>query len=326
MEDKKKPARGLEEVCHLFLSHKGRRQEDGNHDQDSPPPSSCDTLIKKIVPPTPSDGLHQSGSCWLFCANRLFAEKSVVACNLALELARRGFSVGLIETTTRMPSVFFLLGSLLRPLKNRESLSSLKEGRPCRPTRAPLHEPLKPFEILLEYSGTVQAVFFDQDADCAESVTTLKTLRSQTDCLIINAPPDISRFRRMIALVDPYIIVPAAAHSEELLDSYLLVKRISENFYCSEFGHLIIGASSRAKAESASSIVAEMARKFLSTNIHFVGVISIEADLPMALLTRTPSLLENPNSPFSLGVRKVADALIKNDYHRKERKYAEAGP
>jgi len=331
MEDRKKPGRGLEEVSHLFFSGRSARDEEKSHARnraqayaEKPRVLPGHVLPSNGVPPAVSRRLYKGSSCWLFCSNHLFAEKSVVACNLALEFARRGFSVGLIETTKEMPTVFFLLGSLLPPPTKRES-SGPEPGKPQPvPSKVSPQEPLKLMDVSHGYPGDLRVVFMDQDVDCAESVTMLNRLRRETDCLIINVASDISRLRKMITLVDPFIIVPGTAYPEELLNSYLLIKQISEGYYCSELGHLIVGEQSYARAEAASSIIGEMACKFLSTKVRFVGMISIEADLPMAILTRTPMLREEPKSVFSQGIRKVADSLTRDNHHLKGNKHVEA--
>jgi hypothetical protein len=304
MEAGKKIGRGLDEIYHLFLSHQNAR------DQKEPPGTSSQAdagasvsvpsgvFDRKGLPETVSGLSRKRASSWLFYCNRLFAEKSIVVCNLALELSRRGFSVGVIETTTEMPNVFFLLGSLLTP--------------------APPRRPLELIDISPGYSGILRAVFLDKDLNGIESVAVLNRLMSQSDFLVINVAADISLFRGMIALADPLIIVPAAAYPEELLESYLLIKKISNDLYRSEIGHLIVGEQSYSRAEAASGIIAEMARKFIRTDVRFLGTVSIEADVPMAILTRRPALLGAPNSPFSVSIRRVADALIgKNDHLKK---------
>ena len=331
--EKKKPGRGLEEVSHLFFSGQSARDEEESHTGNrgqahvgETPLLPGDVFPSKEVPETVSGQLPKRSPCWLFCSNHLHAEKSVVACNLALEFVRRGFSVGLIETTKEMPTVFFLLGSLLPPPTKRENRRPEPGTLQLMPSKVSPQEPLELIDVSHGYPGDLRAVFIDQDLDCAESVTMLKKLRRETDCLIINVASDISRLRKMITLVDPFIIVPATAYPGELLDSYLLIKQISEGCYCRELGHLIVGEQSYARAEAASSIIGEMAHKFLSTNVRFVGMISLEADLPMAILTRTPMLREAPKSMFSQGIRKMADSLIGDNHYLKGINHVEANP
>jgi hypothetical protein len=319
MEDKKRPARGLEEISHLFLSHEGCQDDAKNHiekgfkaDDSGNPPLLNDVAQKKGLQEAVSKPLGQRNSCLLFCSNNLFVDKSVLACNLALELARRSFSVGIIETTTKPPTVFFLLESLLPESKKVEEASSVLEKLLSLPSTIPPPEPLKLVNISHGYRGAVRAVFFDKDLDSDGCFTMINKLSGQSDFLIVNAPADIRQVSKMITLVNPFIIVPSTAHSEELLSSYLLVKQISQSTSRGEVGHLIVGESCHARAEAASSIVAEMARKFVSTEVRYMGMIPKGADFSRSILTRTPFLIDAPDSGASRGIRNLADFLMEN--------------
>ncbi|UCD88268.1 MAG: hypothetical protein JSV01_11195 [Desulfobacterales bacterium] len=319
MEDRKRVARGLEEISHLFLSHQGRQDEAKNRigkrfkaDDSGNPPLPGDVPEKNGVQDAVSKPLVQRNSCLFFCSNSLFVEKSVLACNLALELARRTFSVGIIETTTKLPTVFFLLGSLLSGSKKEERASSVIEKLLSVPSTIPLPEPLKLIHILHGYPGAVRAVFFEKDLDSDSSLAMLNKLHRQSNFLIVNAPADILQVSKMIAFVNPYFIVSSTAHPDELISSYLLIKQISQTTSCSEVGLLIVGESCHARAEAASNVIAEMARKFLSTEVRFMGMIPKGDDFSQSILTRTPFLLHRPNASASLGIRQLADLLIEH--------------
>jgi cellulose biosynthesis protein BcsQ len=319
MENRKRPTRGLEEISHLFLSHQRCQDDARNHmekrfmaDDIGNPFLRNDTSKKKKLQEVVPEPLDRGNSCLLFCSSSLYVDRSVLACNLALELARRSFSVGLIETTTKPPTVFFLLESLLLESEKVEKPSSVLEKLLSVPSTILPPEPLKLVSILHGYRGAVRAIFFDKNCDSDGCLTMLNRLSSQSDFLIVNAPADIPQVSEMIAFMNPFIIVPSTADSEELLSSYLLVKKISENTSRSEVGHLIVGESCQARAEAASSIVAEMARKFVSTEVRFMGMIPKGADFSRSILTRTPFLIEAPDSGASRGIRKLADFCLEN--------------
>ncbi len=74
----------------------------------------------------------------------------------------------------------------------------------------------------------------------------------------------------------------------------------------------IIGKSCHASARAASGIVAEMAHKFLSTEVRFMGMIPKGDDFSQSVLTCTPLLLHRSNASASLGIRQLADLPIEN--------------
>ena len=300
MEDRKKQARGLEEVSHFFLSGQ------------TAPEEARKLTVEEVLADageitTVPDGIARKegvqdevyrapvkrSSCLLFFSNSLFAEQSFLSCNLALELARRDFSVGLIETTTRLPNTFFLLGSLF----------------PVPPT-PPALEPLRLIDISIGACKNIKAVFLEKDFGSSDSFTILNRLNSESDFLIINASPAVFGLREMISFINPFFIVPTTVRSEELLNSYSLIKQISLGVSRGEVGLLIMEERFGQKAEAAFGVITEMAHKFLSCKIRFMGPIPKGADLSRSILTRTPLLLEGENSSISQSIRKLADGLI----------------
>jgi hypothetical protein len=321
MEDRKKQARGLEEVSHFFLSCQspsdqakkltGKQvQADAGEIAPLPDDIARNERLEEAVSRAP---LKRS-SCLLFSSNRFFAEKSFLACDLALELARRDFSVGLIEATTRLPNTFFFLGSLVPGSTRKESPSSLSV-----PPAPPAPEPLVLVDISIGGCKKIKAVFWEKGFDSADSFTILNRLNSESDFIVINASPDIFGLREMISHMNPFFIVPTTVRSEELLNSYSLIKQIAQGMSCGEVGLLIMEERFGQKAEAGFRVIAEMAHKFLSYKIRFMGPIPKGADLSRSILTRTPIFLGEENSPISQSIRKLADDLIQEKYiHLKE--------
>ena len=300
MEDRKKQARGLEEISHFFLSCQspsdqakkltGKEvQADAGEITPLPGNIARNERLEEAVSSAPV----KRSLCLLFSSNSLFAEKSFLACNLAIELARRDFSVALIEATTRLPNTFYFLGSLF-PV----------------PPAPPAPEPLELIDISIAGCKNIKAVFWEKDFDSADSFTILDRLNSESDFLIINASPDIFGLREMISFMNPFFIVPTTVRSEELLNSYSLIKQISRGLSCGEVGLLIMEERFCQKAEAGFSVIAEMAHKFLSCKIRFLGPIPKGADLSRSILTRRPLFLEEEDSPISESIRKLADDLI----------------
>jgi hypothetical protein len=309
MEDRKKQARGLEEISHFFLSRQSpsdqakkltEKQVQADAGEIAPLPD--DIARNERLEEAVSRAPVKDTLCLLFSSNSLFAEKSFLACNLALELARRDFSVGLIEATTRVPNTFYFLGSLF-PV----------------PPAPPAREPLELIDISIGPCKNIKAVFWEKDFDSADSFTILNKLNSESDFLVINASPDSFGLREMISHMNPFFIVPTTVRSEELLNSYLLIKQIAQGMSCGEVGLLIMEERFCQKAEAGFRVIAEMAHKFLSCKIRFVGPIPKGTDLSRSILTRTPLFLEEENSPISQSIRKLADGLIQKKYiHLKE--------
>jgi len=283
MEDREKRGRTLEEVSHFFLS--GERPSKPGEKPVGEEAVKADSEATSPMPvDLPRTETHQNAGltapirenlCLLFSASkRLSHKKSFLACNLALELAKQDFSVGLIETTARLPNTFFLFGGY----KN------------------------------------INAVFWEKDLNSPDFLTILDRLRSTNDFLIMNVSPDVFGPGKMTAAINPFFMVPTTGRSEDLLNAYTLIKQIARDVSCPDIGLVIMEEDVSPSAEAVCRVMSEMAEKFLSCNIHFMGVIPNGMDASQATLTQTPLLQEPKDSPLSESIKKLADSLIeKND-------------
>jgi len=106
-------------------------------------------------------------------------------------------------------------------------------------------------------------------------------------------------------------VVQITDNPEELLELYLLIKRVSEGIGCKEFGILMMEQASCRKAEGAFHLIAEMAFNFLSANIRFLGTIPMRTDFSRSILTQNPLLRGTEDSPAGLSIRRLADGLVR---------------
>ena len=283
MEDREKRGRTLEEVSHFFLS--GERPADQGEKPVGEQLVQADGEATSPMPvDLPRTETHQNAGltapiqenlCLLFSASkRLSHKKSFLACNLALELAKQDFSVGLIETTARLPNTFFLFGGY----KN------------------------------------INAVFWEKDLNSPDFLTILDRLRSTNDFLIMNVSPEVFGPGKMTAAINPFFVVPTTGRSEDLLKSYVLIKQIARDVSCPDIGLVILGEDPLLPAEAVGHVISEMADKFLSCNIHFMGAIPNGVVGSQAALTQTPLLEASDDSPLSESIKRLADSLIKKNH------------
>jgi len=287
MEDREKRGRTLEEVSHFFLS--GERPSNQGEAPVGAQAVQADSEASTPMPldlsgtETPEDAGPtapiQENLCLLFSASKgLSDKKSFLACNLALELARQDFSVGLIETTARLPNTFFLFGGY----KN------------------------------------INAVFWEKDLNSPDFLTILDRLRRANDFLIMNVSPDVFGPGKMTAAIHPFVVVPTTGHSEDLLNAYTLIKQIARDGSCPHVGLVVLQEEPSLPAEAIGQIMSEMAQKFLSCKIHFMGAIPNGGDVFQATLTKPPLLQASNDSPLAASIKGLADRLIKNnDTHLK---------
>ncbi|MFC1890637.1 MinD/ParA family protein [Thermodesulfobacteriota bacterium] len=320
MEARKYKGRNIEEVSHLFLSHQNAPDVRKIPTEDVSRPG-----ISGLVPLTGDSAYREKGEvaastagaeqklCLLLSSEHLFVEKSFLACNLALELAKKSISVGLIETTARLPNTFFLMGSLLPESTGTEGASPSADMMPKTRPSHPVFEHLKLVNIPINGRKGIKAAFMLNGPGSVDTLETFLKLRRESRFLIVNTTPDIFKFKETISSMNPFFIVPTTADPEELLQSYALVKRISQVMDCPEVGLLIIEESADNNAEGAYHIIKEMTKKFLSAGIHFMGTIPTGDGLSKSILTRSPLCLKAESSPVSRSIVKLADHVIRRN-------------
>ncbi len=317
MDDNKKPERGLEEISHLFLSRQSVQQKTKGAVQkevraaDNPgsAPSGRDSTADKQSRQTPFRLAVKQNLCLLSSSSSLFAEKSFLACNLAIELAGRGFSVGLVEATTTLPNALFLLGSFCSELKSRQNRSSPTEKLPPPKLLAP--EPFELMDIQVGHLRGIKAVFFDKGLVSHRCLALLDKLNSESDFLILNTPHDILRFRNTTSLTSPFFLVVSSTDPRELLRSYSLIKQACTDVAGRKIGFLIMDDTTDQKAEQAFRVIESMAQRFLSAKIDPMGMVPVGADFSRLVLARTPMLQGLRNSPAAHSIRRLTDSLIK---------------
>ncbi len=302
MDVKKKRERRLEEVAHLFLSRLSPL------DQTTRPASREFQADSGAITPF-SDRITRT-PCLLFASNSFFAEQTFLACNLALELARQGFSVGIVETVATVPSAFFLLGSHFPASIDTESILSLM----CRlsPTSSMFRGlgALKLIDITSAGCKKIKTILLEKGFDPTDCLTAVNSLARDFHFLIINASSDIFKLMKLVYPTNPFFILPVMVNSKALIETGVMIKQIAKTVACPEIGLLMIEESRSHKAEVTFNAIETMARGILSADIHFMGTIPRGTDLARPILTRTPVLLEAGNAPVFRSIRKLTDSVV----------------
>ncbi len=319
MEKKKKLGRGLEEVSHLFLSSQatpdsvdtpGRAETDRGEtggEEFSP------AAFFRPDPPLPKiPRVENRASRIIIYGDAGFnTEKSFLACNLALELSRRGFSVGLLESNAWLPNALFLLGPLLSGQTGEtEPVRLLTAKMLALPPAVPFPEPGKVTPLPLNEGKTLKLLFLPgEEVKPAGSAPSLKELAVKTDILIVNSPADAGRLKE-IAAGESYFLIPFGTGIEDILRCYAAVRRLITIRPGARAGMLVMKEKNRRRAESGFKLIAQMTGKFCPLEMSFLGSIPPGEEYVRSILNRLPLALETEPSPLSGAIRMLADCLL----------------
>ena len=262
MTARKHLGRGLESVSHLFLS---RRPEPVQH--GSPPheePSPHDARAETPGVPTP----------FLFVASGSdVIGKSVVACNVALELARRGHTTALVDADRSMPTCRLLMGDLLEA-----------EPGPQPPSVGGL-------DRLAMFDATDEAV-----------------AAGPWDYVVVNAPAgpqpsngSPSAMARVLLVVSP--------EPNELIRGYALVKRIAGWHPGVQLGIVVSGVTNEPAARVLFDQFLDVLGRRLNVLPAYCGCLLEDEGVSRSVLQRVPAVLGPERSKLVEQLRAIGAAV-----------------
>ena len=215
--------RGLETVSHLFLTE----------------PCSPDMLPFRSGNEAESVNAREGLSplSIILCPDGFVPQSAFLGCMLALCLAENNVSVGLIETTVRLPHTFFLSGGY----------------------------------------DNLDAVFWEGDPGSPDFLNVVGRLRKTCDFVVVDgALPVFINILGLMGPAGR-CLVPTTAHPDDLLKTYSTVKSVSERWAARVIDLVVIRRMPADNVVGAAVILEKMARTFLPCSIRMVGSLPMPA-------------------------------------------------
>jgi hypothetical protein len=278
-QNPKHSGRGLDTVSHLFLSSSGP-----SHGQKKPETRSASKETESPSLFSRQDAMNDSGKaacafgtapsnlCIVLCPEGFAPRGSFLVCTLALALARNHVSVGLIETTAKLPHTFFLSGGY----------------------------------------ENINAIFWERDPGSAQFEKMLSRLQQTCDIVLMNIGPNGCPDTLGPLMRRSQCLILTTSDPEELLKAYGVMKKASQEWACEEIGLVIFEEGPAKKAEGAFRVMAEMARKFLWCTVSLLGSVYVEGDLPAMPSSLSAPLLQELLQTTAASIEEVARNLVKN--------------
>ncbi len=259
MTARKHLGRGLESVSHLFLSRHDPSPSEAPSEQEAPAPA--------VEPGVPVPYLFvTSGSDVI--------GRAVVACNVALELARRGHATAVVDADASQPNLRLLMGALLE-----------SAARPARVAVDESHE-LALFDSL-EAAGRVEKAW-DYVVVNAPSA------------LFAAAPPPVAA-ARVLLVVSP--------DARELIRGYALVKRTTRWHSRLQLGIVVSGVDAADAARALFDQFLDLLGRRLNVLPAYCGYLAEHEAIGRSVLRRTPAVLGSEASDLVEQLRAIAGAV-----------------
>lgn len=262
MTGRKHLGRGLESVSHLFLSRRPESQQ-----AEAPPHEESST---QDAPDEPS----RAPTLPLFVASGSdVIGKSVVACNVALELARRGHATALVDADRSMPNCRLLMGDVLEA----------EPGAP--PPRAGGLDRLRLFDATDEANAA-----------------------GPWDYVVVNAPagprpgngtpPSMAR---LLLVISP--------EPGELIRAYALVKRIAAWHPGVQLGIVVSGVADETGARAVFDQFLDILGRRLNVLPAYCGCLPEHEGVSRSVLQRVPAVLGPEPSALVEQLRAIGAAV-----------------
>jgi hypothetical protein len=322
MGEKKRTERRLDEISHLFLSRQrsSRKQrklrETGGLAKNPGLISLSSERPEKWCGERPFAGKVEQNLCLIFSTCDLFSDRAFLAYELALELSKRDFAVGVIDTCNVIPNTLLPLDHVasrspftdfsFSPLENASmspqiSLSP-QQGARMSDTKGP--------------QANIRACYLGEPLDLEPSLGIIKGMLKESHFLIMNAPNDIPKLGAAIPILKPFFIIPITNNPEILLRSYVLIKELLVNMHVEEIGILVMDQEANGEAEKGFCLIAEMVHKFHSASVFFMGVIHFEPHSRYSIPGPSGVRQGIGGPALTRSICELADAVVEEFNHR----------
>ncbi len=269
MTARKHLGRGLESVSHLFLSRHHVSPSEAPTEQEAPAPA--------VEPGLPAPYLFvTSGSDVI--------GRAVVACNVALELARRGHATAVVDADASQPNLRLLMGALLEsaPIPARLAVDETHE--------------LALFDSL-EAAGRAEAAW---DYVVVNAPSALFTVEPVSAAALVSAAPPAAA-ARVLLVVSP--------DARELIRGYALVKRTARWHSRLQLGIVVSGVDAADAARALFNQFLDLLGRRLNVLPAYCGYLAEHEAIGRSVLRRTPAVLGAEASDLVEQLRAIAEAV-----------------
>jgi flagellar biosynthesis protein FlhG len=227
--------------------------------------------------------------------------KSCIALNLAIALAETGRTVCLLEACLGLGSIDLLCGmhsywNLSHFLTGARDLDEIVQNGP-----AGVH-------IVPGASGLIELADVDGDTQ-EELLQQIQRLERIHDILIVDTGSGIHKLVRQFAAAADQAVIVTVPETTAIADAYAAIKALSGPG--SPALELVVNA---AESEKQGKLIGDRLMKtasaFLETDVRFAGTIRNDPAVPESVASRSPLLIDRPDSPAARDIRRLARRLV----------------
>jgi flagellar biosynthesis protein FlhG len=227
--------------------------------------------------------------------------KTNIAANLAVCLAAAHQRVLLLDADMSLGNL-----DLVMDIRSKYNISHVISGR--KSMEEIIQAGPKGLRVVCGASG------LDRLADISEGeqhrlMEHLGRLQHETDTILIDTAAGISRSVVSFCLAADRVLVVTTPEAAAMADSYGMIKVLARQGYGGPVSLIVNMARTAAEGRQTYQRIADVARRFLHTNVYYAGTLLKDERLCAAVRSRTPVVLAYPKSEISAALATIAARL-----------------
>ncbi|MDY0362917.1 MAG: MinD/ParA family protein [Desulforegulaceae bacterium] len=227
--------------------------------------------------------------------------KTIIAVNLAISLAKKGYKTCLFDADTGLANVNILMGII-----GNYTLEDVISG--SKPLKDIIIKDWNNIDIIPGSSGVEQ--FETLEKKELENIITQFSNMNEYDYIIVDTGAGISKAVVSFCLASSILIVAIVPEPSSLTDSYSLLKVLKFNGFNSRVNIISNKAESETLGEKTFQKFKNTVLKYIDLNLSFLGSIPEDKSVTKAVSMQLPFIINFPDSPSSKKILKIADIII----------------
>lgn len=228
--------------------------------------------------------------------------KTNLSVNLAISLAQRGQKVLIIDADLGLANVDILLdetpGATLHDVvSGRKTLDEV------------IMDSKHGISILPGASGVAEMVGLDLQQRM-RLLNAVDGLEDRFDTLIVDTPAGIGSNAAFFASAVQEVLVVATPEPTSMTDAYAMIKVLNKSHGVDTFGLVLNQVTSVAEAQDVYMRLNAITSRFLSVMVELHGWLPLDPAVRSAVMVQKPVVIQYPNSPYAMGVKKLAERLL----------------
>ncbi len=134
-------------------------------------------------------------------------------------------------------------------------------------------------------------------------------MQHETDTILIDTAAGISRSVVGFCLAADRVLVVTTPEATAMADSYGMIKVLVRKGYRGPISLVVNMARSAAEGKQTYQRMADVAQRFLQTNVYYAGTLLKDERLCAAVRPRTPVVLAYPKAEISTSLAALAARL-----------------